>query len=192
MPVGDKNICALSGPVRCRSVLGIAIPQLLSRGILDLGCGVLRSSSNGSRVCGRPVNAGHCTPAEFQKIPTRVPTIACLDVAGRRSPSSHLSKNWSICRDFRHVLRRHASQRPSQNPPYNQQVIGSSPVAPTINGTGADQPDKLNGPGRPSKVPLTSEGNDLCVAPYQPIAAMIGALRCVPAMPPYVGASPKG
>jgi hypothetical protein len=92
---------------------------------------VLRSSSNGSRVCGRPVNAGHCTPAEFQKIPTRVPTIACLDVAGRRSPSSHLSKNWSICRDFRHVLRRHASQRPSQNPPYNQQVIGSSPIAPT-------------------------------------------------------------
>ncbi len=26
---------------------------------------------------------------------------------------------------------------------------------------------------------------------YQPVAAMIGALRCVPFMPPSLGASPK-
>ncbi len=49
---------------------------------------------------------------------------------------------------------------------------------------------------RPGHLRLTGRGAQLVERPwrhaYQPVAAMIGALRCWPAMLPSLGASPKG
>jgi hypothetical protein len=128
-------------------------------------------------ICGRGINAGHlCRVPE--RISTRVPTIACPDVSCRRSPSSQLSKNTSLCRDNRHLLRRSASQRLCQNPPYNQQVIGSSPVAPT------GEPTQAVRGGNPLVTMMTSTlrtgraGVRMCGGPWLRLRCRTQADRC--------------